>query len=196
MSKRFTQDNTFNGKVIKMEEGMEADCRVLDAIEDSIDRAVSDGAGTMLLYEIVLPRQYAEQNNANDRFKRIQAEICKHQKRRDGSDTTPRYIAVRDSMSDVPVFKVSMFLPEKTSYEKGEFEEKGTCIVHGKIGDWKAYMERNEEAMFERHGLMVKDTVPLDGTKDAKDEAFYVASEMAAMKRHNGERTLFRSKSK
>ncbi len=138
MSKRFTQDNTFNGKVIKMEEGMEADCRVLDAIEDSIDRAVSDGAGTMLLYEIVLPKQYAEQNNANDRFRRIQAEICKHQKRRDGSDTTPRYIAVRDSMSASPVFKVSMFLPEKTSYEKGEFEEKGTCIVHGKIGDWKA----------------------------------------------------------
>ena len=199
-TRKFTREKVYNGKEIKMEEDMEADCSVLDAIEDSIEKAVSDGAGTMLLYDIHLPRQYAEQNNANEKFVKIQYEICRHQTRADGSECTPRYIAVRDAMSESPVFKVGLFLPEGSSYDKDEFERMGTCITHGKTMDWKPYIDRDDCAMVcERSGVQVRDSVPLDGTQEASDEAFYVASEMATMiarprNKTRAERMLFRSR--
>ena len=195
--RKFTKDNVYNGKEIKMDEGMEADCGILDAIEESVDRAVSGGAGRIVLYDILLPRQYAEQNNANEKFKLIQADICRHQKRVDGSDATPRYIAVRDAMSESPVFKVAMFLPEETNYDREEFESNGSYITDGKLTDWKAYREHDLMALCEKHGVMVKETLPLDGTQEASEEAFYVASEMAMVKskpRTRAERMLFRSR--
>ena len=197
---KFTKGNVYNGKEIKMEGDMEADCGVLDAIHDSIAKAVSDGAGTMVVYDIRLPRQYAEQNNANEKFVKIQCEICRHLKRADGSECSPRYIAVRDAMSESPVFKVGMFLPEGSSYNRDEFERMGTCITHGKTMDWKPYIDKDDSAMLcERSGVQVRDSVPLDGTREASDEAFYVASEMATMiakpkNKTRAERMLFRSR--
>ena len=49
----------------------------------------------------------------------------------------------------------------------------------------------------EKHGVEVKDTVPLDGTREACDEAFYVASELTAAKiEPKAERTLFQRRKK
>ena len=194
MKKRFTTERTYNGKEIQMQDGTRADCKVLEAIEESIDTAMDNGAGTMLLYELTLPKQYNHED-ANGVFMRVQADVAKFQKRTDRSDTTPRYIAVRNAFADVPQYKVAMFLPKETSYDKERFEDKATAITNGKLNDWRAYREHDLLALCEKHGVEVKDAVPLDGTKEANDEAFYVASELAAVKiEPRAERTLFRSR--
>ena len=194
MKKRLTKERTFNGKEIQMQEGNGADCNVLNAIEEFIDTAVNSGAGKMLLYEFTLPSQYSV-DGANRVFMKTQANLCKYQKRADKSSTTPRYIAVRDAFSDVPRYKVAMFLPKETTYEKERFQDKANEITNGQLKDWKAFREHDLLAFCERKGLEVKDMIPLDGTKEASDEAFYVASELAAVKLEpRAERTLFRSR--
>lgn len=193
--KRFTQESKFNGKEIQMEEGMQADCRVLDAIEKTIDAATEDGAGMMVLYDIMLPKQYND-GNANDVFKKVQFNMARYQKRMDGKSEAPRYIAVRDTSSEYPNYKVAMFLPQNTKYEKERFEDRGRSITDGQLTDWTAYKEHDIVAMCEKYGVVVRDSLPLDGTKDANDEAFYMASNLAAVKiEPKNARTLFRSKS-
>lgn len=195
MRKRFMTENKYNEKEIRVKEGTQVDCKVLDAIEESIEMAVSNGAGTMLLYEMTLPRQY-NQGGSNNVFLQTQADLCKFQKRADKSNTSPRYIGVRDLLSkEAPRYKVVMFLPKETRYDKEIFEDKANEIVHGKMKDWTAFKNCDLMAMCEEHGVEVKDAVPLDGTKEANDEAFYVASELAAVKiEPRMDRTLFRSK--
>ena len=193
--KRFTQESKFNGKEIQMEEGMQADCRVLDAIEKTIDAAVEDGAGMMVLYDIMLPKQYND-GNANDVFKKVQFNMARYQKRMDGKSEAPRYIAVRDMSSEYPNYKVAMFLPPDTRYEKEHFEDRGRSITDGQLTDWTAYKEHDLLAMCEKRGVIVRDVVPLDGSVEANDEAFYMMSELAAVKiEPKNVRTLFRSKS-
>ena len=50
MNRRFAIEKRYNGKEIRVKEGTQADCKVLDAIEESINTALDNGAGTMLLY--------------------------------------------------------------------------------------------------------------------------------------------------
>ena len=197
MKKRFTTERTYNGKEIQMQDGTRADCKVLEAIDTAIDTANRAGGGTMVLYEVQLPSQY-NQGNANRVFMETQAAICKQQKRQDRADTTPRYIAVRDARSkEAPRYRVAMFLPKETTYEKSGFEQKATEIANGKMSDWTAFQEHDLLGICERHGVKVCDSVPLDGSAEASDEAFYVASQLAAVKvEPRAERTLFRSRSK
>ncbi|MBQ7178466.1 MAG: hypothetical protein IJS08_13710 [Victivallales bacterium] len=196
MNKRFTTDSMYNGKEIRIKDGTQADIKVLDAIEESIEKALDNGAGTMLLYEMTLPRQY-NQGGGNNVFLKTQADLCKFQKRADKSCTSPRYIGVRDLLSeDAPRYKVVMFLPKESNYDKEQFEDKANEITNGKMKDWTAFKDGDLMAMCsEKYGVEVKDVVPLDGTKEASDEAFYVASELAAVKiEPRMDRTLFRSK--
>ena len=196
MNKRFTTDSMYNGKEIRIKEGTQADIKLLDAIEQSIETALNNGAGTMLLYEMTLPRQY-NQGGGNQVFLKAQADLCKFQKRADKSDTAPRYIGVRDLLSEnAPKYKVVMFLPKETNYDKEQFEDKANEITNGKIKDWTAFKDGDLMAMCcEKYGVEVKDVVPLNGTREANDEAFYVASELAAVKiEPRLERTLFRSR--
>ena len=196
MNKRFTTDSMYNGKEIRIKDGTQADIKVLDAIEESIEKALDNGAGTMLLYEMTLPRQY-NQGGGNNVFLKTQADLCKFQKRADKSCTSPRYIGVRDLLSeDAPRYKVVMFLPKESNYDKEQFEDKANENTNGKMKDWTAFKDGDLMAMCsEKYGVEVKDVVPLDGTKEASDEAFYVASELAAVKiEPRMDRTLFRSK--
>lgn len=96
---------------------------------------------------------------------------------------------------DAPKYKVVRFLPKETKYDKEIFEDKSNEITNGKMKDWTAFKDGNLMAMCEKHGVEVKDVVLLDGTNEASDEAFYVASELAAVKiEPRMDRTSFRSK--
>ena len=129
-------------------------------------------------------------------FLKTQADLCKFQTRADKSITSPRYIGVRNLLlEDAPKYKLAMFLPKETKYDKEIFEDKANEIVHGKMKNWTGFKDGDLMAMCEKHGVEVKEVVPLDGTKEANDEAFYVASELAAVKiEPRMDRTLFRSK--
>lgn len=76
MSRTFTRQNTYKDMEIKMQEGEQADVRILDAIEENIDTAMRDGAGQMVVYDVILPRQYATQDNSNSIFSSLQADTC------------------------------------------------------------------------------------------------------------------------
>lgn len=196
MSRTFTRQNTYKDMEIKMQEGEQADVRILDAIEENIDTAMRDGAGQMVVYDVILPRQYATQDNSNSIFSSLQADICKYQKRMDGAAVAPKYIAVRDQHSDAPVYKVAMFLPPESKFERELFERKGRYVMDGKLKDWTAYRDHDLMAMCEKHGVAVRDVVPLDnGSVEERNEAFYTASELAAVRiEPKSERTLFRSR--
>ena len=195
MSRRFTKQNIYKNKEIQIPEDGQADVRILESIEDTIDKAMDEGAGKMVVYDVILPRQYAGQSNKNLIFSSFQADLCKCQKRLDGAVCAPRYIAVRDRFAESPVYKVAMFLPEDSKFEREQFVSKGRYVMDGKLKDWNAYRDHDLMAICEKHGVAVKDVVPLDGTKEASDEAFYVASELAAVKiEPRLERTLFRSR--
>ena len=196
MSRTFTRQNIYKDMEIKMQDGGQADVRILDAIEENIDKAMADGAGQMVVYDVILPRQYANQDNSNSIFSSLQADICKYQKRLDGAAVSPKYIAVRDQYSDAPVYKVAMFLPVDSKFEKENFESKGRYVMDSKLKDWTAYRDHDLMAICEKHGVAVKDIVPLsNGTVEERNEAFYTASELAAVKvEPRAERTLFQSR--
>ena len=196
MSRTFTRQTTYKNMEIKMQDGSQADVRILDAIEENIDKAMRDGAGQMVVYDVILPRQYATQDNSNSIFSSLQADICKYQKRMDGAAVAPKYIAVRDQHSESPVYKVAMFLPVDTKFEREQFESKGRYVMDGKLKDWNAYRDHDLMAICEKHGVAVKDIVPLNkGTVEERNEAFYCASQLAAVKiEPKSERTLFKSR--
>ena len=196
MSRAFTKQNSYKDMEIKIKDGEQADIRILDAIEENIDTAMKDGAGQMVVYDVILPSQYANQDNSNSIFSSLQADICKYQKRLDGAAVSPKYIAVRDQYSNAPVYKVAMFLPPESKFEKEQFESKGRYVMDGKLKDWNAYREHDLMAICEKHGVAVKDIVPLNnGSVEERNEAFYVASELAAVKiEPKADRTLFRSR--
>ena len=196
MSRAFTRQNTYKDMEIKMQDGEQADVRILDAIEKNIDKAMTDGAKQMVVYDVILPRQYANQDNSNSIFSSLQADICKYQKRMDGAAAAPKYIAVRDQHSDAPVYKVAMFLPPESKFDKEHFESKGRYVMDSKLKDWTAYRDHDLMAICEKHGVAVKDIVPLNnGTVEERNEAFYTASELATVKIvPKAERTLFKSR--
>ncbi len=196
MSRRFTKQNTYKNMEIQIPEDGQADVRILESIADNIDKAMDEGAGKMVVYDVILPRQYAHQDNKNQIFSGFQADICKFQKRLDGAPYAPRYIAVRDRIAESPVYKVAMFLPPESNFDREQFESKGRYVMDGKLKDWQAYREHDLMAICEKHGVAVKDVVPLDRDKEeARNEAFYCASKLAAVKvEPKAERTLFRSR--
>ena len=196
MSRRFTKQNTYKNREIQIPEEGQADVRILESIEDNINKAMDEGAGKMVVYDVILPRQYASQENKNQIFSSVQADICKFQKRLDGAAFAPRYVAVRDRFAESPVYKVAMFLPEDSKFEKEYFEDKGRYVMDGKLKDWTAYRDHDLMAICEKHGVAVKDIVPLNnGSAEERNEAFYTASELATVKIvPKAERTLFQSR--
>lgn len=196
MNRRFTKQNIYKNKEIQIPEDGQADMRILECIADNIDKAIEEGAGKMVVYDVILPRQYAGQSNKNQIFSGLQADICKFQKRLDGAAYAPRYIAVKDRFAESPVYKVAMFLPEDSKFEREQFESKGRYVMDGKLKDWNAYRDHDLMAICEKHGVAVKDIVPLNkGTVEERNEAFYCASQLAAVKvEPKAERTLFKSR--
>ena len=195
-SKKYTTDNIYNGKQIQIREGAQADCKLLDAIGQSICQAMEKGSDMMIIYDVSLPSEYNQSaERSNCVFQKVQADICKYQKRSDKSDSAPRYIAVRDGMSqEAPLYKVAMFLPNGTKYNKVSFENKATEITNGKIQDWSAFRDHDLMRVHgERYGVKVLDAVRLDET-ESMDDALYAASELASVKpQPKAARTLFRS---
>lgn len=196
MNRKLTKENIYKNKEIQIPEEGQADVRILESIEENIDKAIEEGAGQMVVYDVILPSQYANQENKNRIFSDLQADMCKYQKRLDGSTSAPRYIAVRDRFAESPVYKVAMFLPVNTKFDREQFESKGRYVMDGKLKDWTAYKEHDLMAICEKHGVAVRDVVPLDsGEEEARNEAFYCASQLAAVKvEPRAERTLFKSR--
>ena len=103
------------------------------ALERVVNQAVNnDGAVEAYLCTLLLPRQFSSnQHKANDIFKRIQSDFCKHVLRKTGS--TPRYVAVHKQQDDRPAYAFCLFTrPEAILAKPEDFAQKGSEIANGK----------------------------------------------------------------
>ena len=111
------------------------DSKTIKALERVVNQAMSNGEATeAYLCTLRLPRQFADnQHEANDIYKKIQADFCKNVYRSTG--TTPRYITVKTENAANPEYAFCLFTKHDASLDKPEeYAEKGREIANGKVG--------------------------------------------------------------
>ena len=108
--------------------------RVTEALERVVNQAVgNDGRTEAYLCTLRLPREFNEDpHEANQIYKRIQADFCKSVYR--GTGSSPRYVTVKTDNDDNPEYAFCMFTKPHANLDKEEYAEKGREIANGKAG--------------------------------------------------------------
>ncbi len=103
-----------------------------EALERVVNQTMAHGEVKAYLCKLQLPKQFAENpHQANDIYKRIQSDFCKHVSRTTGS--TPRYVAVKKENVDNPEYAFCLFTKADATLDKPEeYAEKGREIANGK----------------------------------------------------------------
>ena len=103
-----------------------------EALERVVNQTMAHGEVKAYLCKLQLPKQFAENpHQANDIYKRIQSDFCKHVSRTTGS--TPRYVAVKKENADNPEYAFCLFTKADATLDKPEeYAEKGREIANGK----------------------------------------------------------------
>ena len=109
--------------------------KVTEALNRVVNQAVgNDGRTEAYLCSLRLPREFNEDpHEANQIYKKVQADFCKHVMRSTGS--TPRYVAVKTENESNPEYAFCLFTKADAALDKPEeYAEKGREIANGKAG--------------------------------------------------------------
>ena len=109
--------------------------KVSEALERMVRQAVvNDGEAEVYLCSLRLPREFSENpHQANEIYKKIQADFCKNVYRCTGS--TPRYVTVKKENDANPEYAFCLFTKPEASLDKPEeYAEKGREIANTKAG--------------------------------------------------------------
>ena len=109
--------------------------KVTEALNRVVNQAVeNDGRTEAYLCSLRLPREFNEDpHQANQIYKKVQADFCKHVMRSTGR--TPRYVAVKTENGDNPEYAFCLFTKTDATLDKPEeYAEKGREIANGKAG--------------------------------------------------------------